>query len=195
MTSCHSAEPTSANRQLQFDWSARNLNDNRPLALPAPTTNTTAVESAEPSVPPTLQQSPGRQDDTRRDYDPGHPWHYLACGDRATPVPFDAIPPARDYDRSLERELPRPTAKRIVRAREILASERRDLEEARCRYEDVIARGADALSRYDRDIAYGGNDELARAGTLALLFNQIAWRRGRIAFLERIECSRTTRQR
>lgn len=85
----------------------------------------------------------------------------------------------------MEQELPKPRAKRIIAARERLESEQRELEAARVRYQEIIDRGTEALSRYDREIAYGGNDELARAGTLALLFNQAAWRKGRIACLER----------
>ncbi|KAB2940445.1 MAG: hypothetical protein KJ057_17285 [Phycisphaerae bacterium] len=84
----------------------------------------------------------------------------------------------------MERELPKARAKRIIAVRERLESERRELEAARARYQEIIDRGAEALSRYDREIAYGGNDELARAGTLALLFNQAAWRKGRIACLD-----------
>ncbi len=110
-------------------------------------------------------------------------------------MPFDSIPPAEDYGRSLERELPKPAAKRIIKARQLLEGERRGLEQTRLHYEDVIERGAEALSRYDREIAYGGNDELARAGTLALLFNQIAWRKGRIAYLEQLRSRPLARSR
>lgn len=85
----------------------------------------------------------------------------------------------------MDRDLPKSRAKRIIAVRERLESEQRELEAARLRYQEIIDRGAEALSRYDREIAYGGNDELARAGTLALLFNQAAWRKGRIASLER----------
>jgi hypothetical protein len=84
----------------------------------------------------------------------------------------------------MERGLPKPRAKRIIAVRDRLESERRELGEARVLYQEIIDRGAAALSRYDREIAYGGNDEMARAGTLALLYNQIAWRKGRIACLE-----------
>ncbi len=128
-------------------------------------------------------------------YPPNHPWHYLSEGDHAPPVPFDDIPPAENYDGSVEQDLPKPAAKRIIKARQILEAERTGLEQARLHYEDVIARGTEALSRYDREIAYGGNDELARAGTLALLYNQIAWRKGRIAYLERCTSPQAARLR
>lgn len=185
MTLRHNAQHVTPNRQLQFDWSARNRNDNERLAKPQADKNA----SPESEVERTTRSMSGTH------YEPGHPWHYLKAGDHAAPIPFDDIPPAEDYDRSLERELPRPTARRLIKAQEILAAERRDLEQARHRYENVLARGADALSRYDREIAYGGNDELARAGTLALMFNQIAWRRGRIAYLEQIQGPQMSRRR
>lgn len=105
-------------------------------------------------------------------------------GDNASPVPFEDIPASEESARAMERELPKPRAKRIIAVRERLESERRELDQARVRYQEIIDRGAEALSHYDREIAYGGNDELARAGTLALLFNQAAWRKGRIACLE-----------
>ncbi|QOJ14003.1 MAG: hypothetical protein HRU75_04840 [Planctomycetia bacterium] len=95
----------------------------------------------------------------------------------------------------MERERPKAPAKRIIAARERLESERRELEAARARYQEIIDRGAEALSRYDREIAYGGNDEMARAGTLALLYNQIAWRKGRIACLEGGHSRSTSRTR
>lgn len=82
-------------------------------------------------------------------------------------------------------DLPKPRAKRLARARELLTTEQKDLTATEQRYMDVVERGADALSEYDRTIAYGGNAELARASTLALLYNQIAWRRGRVDCLQR----------
>ncbi|MCC7290437.1 MAG: hypothetical protein IT449_00075 [Phycisphaerales bacterium] len=117
-------------------------------------------------------------------YGPGHPWHYYREGDNAPPIPFDDIPASEESGRAIKCELPKPKAKRIIAIRERLVSERCELDDARLRYQEIIERGAAALSRYDREIAYGGNDEMARAGTLALLFNQVAGRKGRIAFLE-----------
>lgn len=66
----------------------------------------------------------------------------------------------------------------------MLDEERRRLEETATQYQDLVERGADALNRYTREIAYR-DDEMARAGTLALLFNQVAWTKGRIGLLER----------
>ncbi len=201
-----------AERQLFFDWTqAENRPANQPVAPRAGHSSeiSHATESAvapcpsTPTGPHDSQQPPSQAETSSREaeqlegfgYPPNHPWRYIRAGDDAPPVPFDDIPPAEDYDGSVERDLPKPAAKRIVKARQILEAERRDLEQARLHYEDVIACGAEALSRYDREIAYGGNDELARAGTLALLYNQIAWRKGRIAYLEQLQSRPLARTR
>lgn len=119
----------------------------------------------------------------RGGYDPGHPWHYYAAGDHAPPIPFDQIPPCEDAGRWLEQALPRNPAKRVAKMRELLEHEELQLAADRQRYDEIIARGAEALSRYDREIAYGGNDELARASSLALKYNHIRLGLGRIAWL------------
>lgn len=116
-------------------------------------------------------------------YDPGHPWHYYVAGDNAPPIPFDQISPCEEAGRWLERDLPKHPAKRVAKMRETLNREEQQLAADRERYEDVIAHGAEALSRYDREIAYGGNDELARASTLALKYNHIRLGLGRIDWL------------
>jgi len=119
----------------------------------------------------------------RLPYDPGHPWHYYWAGDGAEPIAFVEIPPSEDAGRWLERDLPKNPAKRLARLRELLTSETERLTEDRRRYEDIIARGAEALSQFDREIAYGGNDELARAGTIALKYNHIRMGLGRVRWL------------
>ncbi len=116
-------------------------------------------------------------------YDPGHPWHYYSAGDNAAPIPFEQITPCEEAGSWLESTLPKNPAKRAARMRELLEQEQRQLARDRDVYEAVISRGAEALSRYDREIAYGGNDELARAGTLALKYNHIRLGLGRIAWL------------
>lgn len=184
-------EPTHAGEQFLFDWAAENAPGipmvNREAAEVTHRDNTIGGAGPSPLLKTHAELSPEAKPLDGHRYSPNHPWHYIREGDNAIPVPFDEIPPAADYGCSLERELPKPAAKRIIKARHLLGSERGGLEEARTRYEDVISRGVEALSRYDREIAYGGNDELARAGTLALLYNQISWRRGRIAFLEQLQ--------
>lgn len=119
----------------------------------------------------------------RLPYDPGHPWHYYWAGDGAEPLAFNEIPPAEDAGRWLERDLPRNPAKRMARLRELLTTETSRLDEDRCRYEDIVARGAAALSQFDREIAHGGNDELARASALALKYNHIRMGLGRVQWL------------
>lgn len=131
----------------------------------------------------------------REPYSPGHPWHYLTRGDNAVPLPADKIQASPSSRPSLDRDLPKEPVKRIVAARRLLDSERERLAELAARYEAVVEHGADALSRYDREIAYGGDLELARAGTIAILHNQIAWTRGRIELLETESARRADRKR
>lgn len=127
----------------------------------------------------------------RGGYEPGHPWHYYLAGDNAPPIPFDEISPCDEAGAWLERDLPKNATKRRTKMRELLKREEHQLAEDREQYEAVIARGAEALSRYDREIAYGGNDELARACTLALKYNHIRLALGRIAWLrERVTSQR-----
>ena len=173
-----SARRTNEAGQLRFNWSDSTPADAKP---PAEQSRIQAGEPIQAEAAPALISSPHS---SGHSYGPGHPWHYYREGDNAPPVPFDDIPASEESGRAMESELPKPRAKRIIAVRERLDSERSELDEARVRYQEIIDRGAAALSRYDREIAYGGNDELARAGTLALLYNQIAWRKGRIACLE-----------
>lgn len=123
-------------------------------------------------------------DRNHTNYDPGHPWHYYRGGDNAPPVPVDEIPPNFDAGRFIESDLPKHPAKREKKIREFLNEERHRLEDDEHRYQEIMEKGAEALSRYDREIAHGGNDEMARASALALKFNHIALGRGRVAWLE-----------
>lgn len=173
-----SARRTNEAGQLRFNWSESTPSDAKPRPEQP---QILASESIAAEAAPALNPSPHSSGCS---YGPGHPWHYYREGDNAPPVLFGDIPASEESGRAMERELPKPRAKRIIAVRERLESERRELEDARLRYQEIIDRGAAALSRYDREIAYGGNDEMARAGTLALLYNQIAWRKGRIACLE-----------
>ena len=174
--------------QLRFTWSGSTPTDENPpseqphIQATDPIAAEAAPDPAPSAQPRDLSDSPRSSDCS---YGPGHPWHYYREGDNAPPVPFDDIPASEESGRAMERELPKSGARRIVAVRDRLESERRELDQARIRYQEIIDRGAEALSRYDREIAYGGNDYMARAGTLALLFNQAAWRKGRIACLER----------
>lgn len=176
----------SSDGQLTFDWSAsrhaRREAAERPLSTGYMETNSSRTSSSA-----TVDVNAHR--DGR--YGPGHPWHYYRLGDNAVPMPVDAIPPAKGLEHTFDRELPKRGPKRLVMARELLDAERRGLEADQQRYLEIVERGADALSRYDRVIAHGGDLEMARASALALTFNHVAWRLGRIAVLER-ELSRST---
>lgn len=165
--------------QLLFDWSKPG---DAPVPSPLPQPD---VQESASCAPDGQALSPALS------YPPGHPWHYHPLGDNVAPMPVDAIPPAKGLEHTFDRELPRRGPKRIVKARELLDAERRGLEADRQRYQALVERGADALSRYDREIAHGGDLAMARASALALIFNHIAWRLGRIAVLER-ELSRST---
>ncbi|NOT01211.1 MAG: hypothetical protein HOP29_11350 [Phycisphaerales bacterium] len=116
-------------------------------------------------------------------YDPGHPWHYYHEGDNAPPIPVDEIEPNLGVGRFIERELPKNRAKRAVRLRELLQLERERVENDKRRYQEIVERGAEALSRYDREIAHT-SDELARATALSLKFSHIGYGLGRVAWLE-----------
>lgn len=116
-------------------------------------------------------------------YEPGHPWHYYREGDAAKPIPADEIEPASDCDWSFAGSLPKNAAKRNEKLRTLLDDQRRQLAEDKARYQDLIDRGADALSEYDRTIAHGGNIELAWASAVALKYNHIRYGLGRVAWL------------
>lgn len=114
----------------------------------------------------------------RHQYDPGHPWHYLPCGDGAAPVPFDAIPAATSPP-NLPR-LPREHKRRGQQLRSILADAVSELQADELRYCELLERGVDALSEYDRTIAYGGNDQLAWASAVALKYNHVSCAKARM---------------
>lgn len=116
-------------------------------------------------------------------YDLTHPWHYLSAGDGAEPIRLSDIPPDEQAGRFLEAAMPKNAKKRMTRIREFLEQERERLARDKLRYLDVIERGAEALSRYDREIAYT-NDDIAVASTLALKYRHISLGQGRIAWLE-----------
>lgn len=66
---------------------------------------------------------------------------------------------------------------------ELLEHEEQQLAADREQYGEIIVHGAEALSRYDREIAYGGNNELARVSSLALKYNHIRLGLGRVTWL------------
>lgn len=120
---------------------------------------------------------------TTNAYAPTHPWHYLAAGDGAAPVGVHDIPPVVGVGEFFEVKLRRNPQKRIIRIRELLNQEREQLATDKQRYLDVVERGVEALSRYDREIAYA-SVELAVASTMALKYTHISLGRGRVEWLE-----------
>jgi hypothetical protein len=117
-------------------------------------------------------------------YDPGHPWHYYHEGDNAQPIPVDQIEADLDIGRFIERELPKNPKKRAEKLQSLLSQERERVEHDKRRYQEIVERGAEALSRYDREIAHT-SDEMARASSLALKYNHIRYGLGRVAWLEK----------
>jgi hypothetical protein len=120
----------------------------------------------------------------RNRYDPGHPWHYLPQGDNAAPIPVEQIEPDLDVGRFIERELPKNPAKRLEKLRAALSAEQARVEADKRRYQEIIEKGAEALSRYDREIAHT-SDQMAVATALALKYCHIRYGLGRIAWLEK----------
>lgn len=190
--------PAKPGGQMLFDWESNSATPNDETAS-QPAEDTDVGGQADPveqsSVVPEEITGPTPKDTDEPRYEAGHPWHYLPEGDNAPPLPFEDIEPNEEASRSIESDLPKAPARRVAKVRQMLDDERKGLQETRIRYKDVVARGAEALSRYDCEIAYGGNEQLARAGTLALLVNQISWRLGRIAYLERQPIRTTSRHR
>jgi hypothetical protein len=122
---------------------------------------------------------------TLRGYSPGHPWYYLARGDEAAVIPVDQIPPPFPADWFAPRTLPTNRAKRIVQLRSLYEEEQLTLAADRRRYEQIIEEGVSVLSWYDREVAYGGDAELAWAGSIALAYNHIVFRLGRVGWLRK----------
>ena len=97
----------------------------------------------------------------------------------------DQIPPADVRDEPFPRKLPRSKEKRRVVIRQMLDYQRRQLQQDKRRYQELLDRGPTALSDYDRNIVHGGDDELAWASAVALMFNCISGGLGRVGRLER----------
>lgn len=144
--------------------------------------------AAQPTTEPLLDQPTPVESNSSDEqpagplYHPGHPWYYLPQGDNLPPVPVEQIEPGNTGD-TIGPDLPQNGTKREHKLRELLVVEEAELARSVSRYLDIAARGAEALSDYDRNIAYGGNLELARASSLALVHNHICWHKGRIAYI------------
>jgi len=129
---------------------------------------------------------PQAVDAARTEYDPGHPWHYYHEGDGAEPLPVAAIPARPTTLEQLGVKLPKTPAKRQALFQKMLSDQKQQLSEDEKRYQDLMDTGPEALSSYDREIAHGGNDDLAWASAVALKYNHISGGRGRLAMLGKV---------
>lgn len=120
---------------------------------------------------------------TAAGYPPTHPWHYYHAGDDAVPTPVDQIPADLDAGGFLDDDLPKNRTKRVAALRERFERERRNLEADRQRYAAIAEQGAEALSRYDREIAHT-SDAMARASALALKYRHVSLGLGRLQWIE-----------
>lgn len=115
-------------------------------------------------------------------YPPSHPWHYFHTGDNAPPIPVDQIEADSEAGRWLAERLPKNPKKRLQAMREMLEREQASLAADKERYVDIVNRGAEALSRYDREIAHT-SDAMAVATAFALKYNHITQGLGRVGWL------------
>lgn len=118
-------------------------------------------------------------------YPPNHPWYYLPAGDAREPVPASEIPGSSFGDVDIGFSVPKDARKRAVVLEQLLRDQQSQLDRDITRYEQLIEQGAAALSDYDRNIAYSGNDEMALASAFALKYSQIAFGKGRVEWLRR----------
>jgi hypothetical protein len=118
------------------------------------------------------------------EYEPGHPWHYLAQGDSRSPVPVDEISPGPVDAATAAAKLPKDRATREKKLRALRAHQKSRLAADRQRYTQLVDLGAAALSDFDRNIAYAGDEELAWASAVALAYTSIRSGLGRLAWIE-----------
>lgn len=121
-------------------------------------------------------------DQEKEPYPPTHPWHYFHAGDNATPIPVDQIEADPNAGHWLVDRLPKNPKKRLQAMREMLELEQASLAADKERYIDIVQRGAESLSRFDREIAHT-SDAIAVATALALKYNHISAGLGRVAWL------------
>lgn len=203
MTAKKRGDAGAAPSQGHFSWSGPTGEEElSPTVPPTPDRSGNSASDSDAGSGPAAALSPTDIATNDEPADPdidrfprGHPWHYLERGDNATPSPASLVPPNPTARSAVERDLPRQPAKRIVAARSHLEHDQAKLAETIREYEAVVERGADALSQFDREIAYRGDLEMARAGSIAILYNQIAWWRGRVQALEGETDRGTSRRR
>lgn len=126
-------------------------------------------------------------------YPPSHPWYYLRRGDFQKPVPLADIPPAEAAGQFISEKWPRNPAKREAKIRQMLSDQAAQLKEDEARYQELIERGADALSVYDKTISSGGDVELALATAMSLKYNHVSNGRGRVNHLQNLLSPKSSR--
>ena len=80
--------------------------------------------------------------------------------------------------------LPGPAAHDTYLEHEMFMRESQQLEADRSRYAEIVERGAEALSRYDREIAHT-SDAMARASALALKYRHVSFGLGRVEWIRK----------
>jgi hypothetical protein len=116
-------------------------------------------------------------------YPPSHPWHYYHEGDGRPPMPVESIPPAPDG--SITVKLPKAGKQRQAKLMQMLADQERKLADDKARYVELVEKGVEALSVYDRTISSGGNEPLAWASAVSLKYNHVSNGLARVAWLKK----------
>lgn len=93
-------------------------------------------------------------DPALRGYDPGHPWYYILGG---RPLRVDEIEgnPSSNFLRLVTKKLPKDQKNRALALLRLQAEAEKALAVDRARYEEIVAKGKAALSRYDILMGYG----------------------------------------
>jgi hypothetical protein len=93
-------------------------------------------------------------DPALRGYDPGHPWYYILGGRPLTVEEIEGNPSGNFL--SLEtKKLPKDQKKRALALLRLQAEVEKASAVDLARYEEIVAKGKAALSRYDILMGYG----------------------------------------
>ena len=138
----------------------------------------------EPIVAPKLVVDPGLIEETGENlYPEGHPWFYLFGG---KPTPAEKIIPRAEmqivgfyFEKRITKKNRRADLDRELEWAE--KGLRQDIE----RYNDLLTRGTDAVSDYDKNIACGGDVKMAVAVALGLVHGHIMWDRSKVLCLRK----------
>lgn len=137
------------------------------------TNPTPANDDATPAVDAVTTEGPNHQ------YGIGHPWHYYAEGDGADPLPVEEI--RGTGTTTVKLDLPKDQAKRDRKLEQLHDQYATSLEKDRARYTELIDKGFDALSRFDRQ---HDNAALSWASAVAAKVNHIRYQLNHLAAVE-----------